>query len=203
MEKVHLIFNYRQPLPNKYSVLNLPVTFTHAKGVWWKSSLTPGLLTASCQAISWLVTIAMTGTWQGKAQAAVARSRTWQELTLWDHCRKRLKSFGWALWHGGVLSSSWVWYGLGSLGANVVDNPDQVTIPRWNHCWFGGPLCRMTCRAVMVGQPNKWKHNLSSINWRVWICIFSGLSNGVWVEWTSSILNESVHTGARPNLNVC
>jgi len=47
----------------------------------------------------------MTGTWQEKTQAAVARSRTWQELTLWDHCRKRVKSLGWALWRGGVWSS--------------------------------------------------------------------------------------------------
>lgn len=33
MEKVHLIFNYHHPPPNKYNVLNLPVTFSHAKDV--------------------------------------------------------------------------------------------------------------------------------------------------------------------------
>lgn len=153
MEKVHLIFNYHQLLPNKYSVLNLPVTFTRAKGVWWKSSLTPGLLVASIQAISQFVTTARTGTWQEKAQTASARSGTWTELTLRGHCRKRLKSLGWARWYGGVwellMHLMWIW-------VNVGDNPDQVTIPSWNHCWFGGPLRRMTSRAVVTGQPNTW-----------------------------------------------
>jgi len=58
----------------------------------------------------------MTGTWHEKARVALARSRTWQELTLCDHCRRRLKSLGWAFWAGGVWSTSCIW--LGAVGAH-------------------------------------------------------------------------------------
>lgn len=65
----------------------------------------------------------MTGTWHEKTRVALARSRTWQELTLCDHCRRKLKFLGWAFWAGRVWSTSCI--RLGASGAHGVPVKSQ------------------------------------------------------------------------------